>query len=168
MCIWSLTYQQSIFNCYHSDKHFSEFYLQDGGKKSTGIDMEQNYITVTLRVVTLLTLINICIMQHLISNHMVESHCLHNRLSTDLTAQLCYDPHAVPPPRKEITDKFQNFLGSPRQLCAPQLRSSFSVYYPMDGRRLSQLRHHGEGTKLTLHAVYWNYHRWNSNSQTFQ
>jgi len=33
----------------HSDKHFLEFYLQDGGKKSTGIDMEQNYVTVTLQ-----------------------------------------------------------------------------------------------------------------------
>jgi len=32
---------------YHSDKHLSEFYLQDGGKKSTGIGMEQNYVTVT-------------------------------------------------------------------------------------------------------------------------
>jgi len=47
MSIWSLTYQQSIFKLYYSDKHFSEFYLQDGGKKSTGIDMEQNYVTVT-------------------------------------------------------------------------------------------------------------------------
>jgi len=28
----SLTYQQSIFKRYHSDKHFLEFYLQDGGK----------------------------------------------------------------------------------------------------------------------------------------
>jgi len=24
--------QQSVFKRYHSDKHFSEFYLQDGGK----------------------------------------------------------------------------------------------------------------------------------------
>jgi len=32
MSIWSLTYQQSVFKRYHSDKHFSEFYLQDGGK----------------------------------------------------------------------------------------------------------------------------------------
>jgi len=28
----SLTYQQSVFKPYHSDKHLSEFYLQDGGK----------------------------------------------------------------------------------------------------------------------------------------
>ena len=28
----SLTYQQSVFKRYHSDKHFSEFYLEDGGK----------------------------------------------------------------------------------------------------------------------------------------
>jgi len=27
----------SVFKRYHSDKHFSEFYLQDGGKKSTGM-----------------------------------------------------------------------------------------------------------------------------------
>jgi len=27
---------------------FQSFYLQYGGKKSTGIDMEQNYVTVTL------------------------------------------------------------------------------------------------------------------------
>jgi len=25
-------YQQSVFKRYHSDKHFSEFYLEDGGK----------------------------------------------------------------------------------------------------------------------------------------
>ena len=34
MSTWSLTYQQSVslFKRYHGDKHFSEFYLQDGGK----------------------------------------------------------------------------------------------------------------------------------------
>ena len=32
MSIWSLTYQQSISKLYRSDRHFSEFYLQDGGK----------------------------------------------------------------------------------------------------------------------------------------
>ena len=32
MSAWSLTYQQSVFKGYHSDKHLSEFYLQDGGK----------------------------------------------------------------------------------------------------------------------------------------
>jgi len=30
--VWSPTYQQIIFKHYHSDKHLSEFYLQDGGK----------------------------------------------------------------------------------------------------------------------------------------
>jgi len=30
--LWSLAYQQSVFKRYHSDKHFWEFYLQDGGK----------------------------------------------------------------------------------------------------------------------------------------
>ena len=47
MSIWSLTYQQSIFNWCHSDKQLSEFYLQDGGKNSTSIDTEQNYVNVT-------------------------------------------------------------------------------------------------------------------------
>ena len=32
MSIWSLTYQQSVFKRCHSDKQFSEFYLQDGGR----------------------------------------------------------------------------------------------------------------------------------------
>ena len=34
MSIWSMAYQyqQSVFKRYHSDKHFSGFYLQDGGK----------------------------------------------------------------------------------------------------------------------------------------
>jgi len=51
MSILSLTYQQSVSKWskrYQSDRHFSEFYLQDGCKKSTGIDMEQNYVTVTI------------------------------------------------------------------------------------------------------------------------
>jgi len=43
-----MTYRQRVFKRCHSDKHFSEFFLQDGGKKSNGIDMEQNYVTVTL------------------------------------------------------------------------------------------------------------------------
>jgi len=47
MPMWSLTYQQSVFKCYHTDKHFSEFlYLQDGGKNE--LDMEQNDVGVTL------------------------------------------------------------------------------------------------------------------------
>jgi len=48
----ALTYQQNVFKRYHSDRHFSEFYLQDGGKKSTGIDMERNYVIVTLWVLS--------------------------------------------------------------------------------------------------------------------
>jgi len=32
MSTWSLTYQQNVFKRYHCDKHFLEFYLQDGGK----------------------------------------------------------------------------------------------------------------------------------------
>jgi len=33
---------------YHSDKHFSEFLPTRWQQKSAGIDMEQNYVTVTL------------------------------------------------------------------------------------------------------------------------
>jgi len=40
MSIWPPTYKQSVFKRYHSDKHLSEFYLQN----STGIDMEQNLL----------------------------------------------------------------------------------------------------------------------------
>jgi len=29
MSIWSLTYQQNVFKCYHSDKHFSRFFNYD-------------------------------------------------------------------------------------------------------------------------------------------
>ena len=29
MSIWSLTYQQNVFQCYHSDKHFSRFFNYD-------------------------------------------------------------------------------------------------------------------------------------------
>jgi len=32
MSILPLTYQESVFKRYHSDKHVSEFYVQDGGK----------------------------------------------------------------------------------------------------------------------------------------
>jgi len=50
MSIRSLTYQQSVFKCYHGDKHFSEFLRRRWRQKSTGIglDMGQNYATVTL------------------------------------------------------------------------------------------------------------------------
>ena len=48
MSIRSLSYQQSIFQRYHSDKHFSEFLPTRLGQKSTDTDMEQNYVTVTL------------------------------------------------------------------------------------------------------------------------
>ena len=33
---------------YHIDKHFSDFLPTRWRQKSTGIDMEQNYVTVTL------------------------------------------------------------------------------------------------------------------------
>ena len=49
MSMWSLTYQQSVFKRYHSDKHFSVL-LTRWRQKSTGIDMKQNYVIVTLCV----------------------------------------------------------------------------------------------------------------------
>jgi len=45
----SLTYQQSIFKRYHSDKHFSEFYLQYGGKNQLAHSWNDYYVTATLR-----------------------------------------------------------------------------------------------------------------------
>ena len=48
MSMRSLTYQQSVFKRYHGNKHFSEFVPTRWRQKSTGIDMEQNYVTVTL------------------------------------------------------------------------------------------------------------------------
>jgi len=50
MSIWSLTYQQRVFKRYLSGKHFSEFLPTGWRQKSSGIDMEQNYVTVTLCV----------------------------------------------------------------------------------------------------------------------
>ena len=47
MPIWSLTYQQSVFKRYRSDEHFSEILPTRWRQKSTGIDTEQNYVTVT-------------------------------------------------------------------------------------------------------------------------
>jgi len=46
--IWSVTYQQSVFKRYLSNEHLSEFLPTRWRQKSTGIDMEQNYVTVTL------------------------------------------------------------------------------------------------------------------------
>ena len=50
MSIWSLTYQQSVFERYHSDKYFWEFLPTTWRQKSTDIDKEQNYVTVTLYI----------------------------------------------------------------------------------------------------------------------
>jgi len=41
-------HRQSVFERYHSDKHFSEFLPTTWRQKSTGIDMERNYVTVAL------------------------------------------------------------------------------------------------------------------------
>ena len=37
-----------MFKWQQSNKHFKEFYPQDVGKKPAGIDMQRNYVTVTL------------------------------------------------------------------------------------------------------------------------
>ena len=47
MSIWSLTYPQSVFKGYDTDKHFSELLPTRWRQKSTDTDMEQNYVTVT-------------------------------------------------------------------------------------------------------------------------
>jgi len=67
MSICSLTYQQSIFRCYHSDKHFSRFLSTRWRRKSTGIDMEQNYVTVTLCTVYIRNL-------HMFNLHQIFMH----------------------------------------------------------------------------------------------
>jgi len=45
MSVRSLTYQLSVLSAIIATNISHSFYLQDGGKKSTGIDMEQNYVT---------------------------------------------------------------------------------------------------------------------------
>ena len=47
MSMWLLTYRQSVLRAV-TVTHFSEFCLQHGGKKSTGIDMEQKCVTVAV------------------------------------------------------------------------------------------------------------------------
>ena len=46
-------YQKSIFKRYYGDKHFSDFLPTRWRQKSTGRDMEQNYVAVTLCIDTL-------------------------------------------------------------------------------------------------------------------
>jgi len=48
MSTWSPTFQQSVFKRYHSYKHFSEFLPTRRRQKSTGIDVERNYVTVSV------------------------------------------------------------------------------------------------------------------------
>jgi len=54
--IWSLTHQHSIFQRYHSDKHFSELLPIRRRQKSTGIDMEQNDVAGSLCIWTWATM----------------------------------------------------------------------------------------------------------------
>jgi len=52
MSIWSLTYQQSVSKLYQSDRHLSHIVLPTKWRqKSAGMDVEQNYVTVTLYIV---------------------------------------------------------------------------------------------------------------------
>ena len=46
--ISDLPTKRIYFKRYHRDKHFSDFLPTRWRKKSTGIDMEQNHVTVTL------------------------------------------------------------------------------------------------------------------------
>ena len=48
MSVWLVTYQQSVFKRCRSDKYFSELLPTRWRQKSTGVDTEQNYVTVTL------------------------------------------------------------------------------------------------------------------------
>jgi len=43
-----LTYQQSVFKRYNSDKHLSDFYLPDGSKNQLAEIWNDYYVTVTL------------------------------------------------------------------------------------------------------------------------
>ena len=45
MSVRSLTYQLSVLSAIIATNISQSFYLQDAGKKLTGIDMEQNYVT---------------------------------------------------------------------------------------------------------------------------
>ena len=65
MFIWSPTYQQSVFKRYHSDKHFSGFLTTRWRQKSTGIDMEQTYVTVTLCIDRIFIAISVTLCRHI-------------------------------------------------------------------------------------------------------
>jgi len=48
MSVWSLTYEQSVYKRSQSEKTFIRDVPTRWRQKSTGVDMEQNYVTVTL------------------------------------------------------------------------------------------------------------------------
>jgi len=50
MSAWSLTYQQGIFKHHHSHKYLLTFFPTRWRRKTAGIDMKRNYVTVTLYV----------------------------------------------------------------------------------------------------------------------
>ena len=55
MSTLSPTYQQSIVTRFHSDKHYSVFWSKKRWQQiSTDIDMEQNYVNVTLCIAELI------------------------------------------------------------------------------------------------------------------
>ena len=62
---------------YHSDKHFSEFLRARWRQKSTGIDMEQNYITATM-----------CIVRYKLYQFIRHKRCVKSRGNFRLIARL--------------------------------------------------------------------------------
>jgi len=58
LCIRSFV--QSVFKRYHSDKHLQEFLPTRWRQKSTGIDMEQNYVTDTLCSLLYFAVLRLC------------------------------------------------------------------------------------------------------------
>jgi len=66
-----------VFKRYHSDKHRSEFLPTRWRQKSTGIDMEQNYVTVTPCIAELL---NACVL-------FLQSHTQERVLITELCSE---------------------------------------------------------------------------------
>ena len=49
MSVWSLACQQSVFHWYHSEKHLSEFYPQDGGESQLALKLRHCHSMYTCR-----------------------------------------------------------------------------------------------------------------------
>ena len=48
MSVWSLACRQSVFQWYHSEKHLSEFYPQDGGKIQLALKLRHCHLMYSL------------------------------------------------------------------------------------------------------------------------